>query len=154
MPEKKYINYSSALNKAMYLCSKSEKCISDIRKKLYDWRAKPEDHEKIIKELTDQKYIDEQRYADYYVRDKFKFNQWGRIKIRAMLFQKRIPEAIVNRAIDQIDEEAYLKMLKNVIAKKQKTLKEKDANKQRNKLIQFASSRGFEPDLIFKHLII
>ena len=144
----KYISYKKALERAMYICSKAEKCKFDIRKKLYDWKSKPDHHEKIIAELMKQKYIDENRYTNYYVRDKFKFNKWGKIKIRSMLFQKHLPEKIINEAIKQIDDEEYLEMLKNVINQKLKSLKEKDPNKQKSKLIRFATSRGFEPSLI------
>ncbi len=148
--EQKYINYKKALNKAMYLCSKSEKCKSDIQKKLFDWKANPLEHEKIIKYLEKNKYIDEERYVKFYVNDKFKYNKWGKIKIRTMLFQKKIPEKFINEALSKINNENYLEMLKNVINKKEKSLKETDPYKLRNKLLQFASSRGFEPDIIMK----
>ena len=136
----------------MYLCSKSEKCRSDIIKKLYDWQSNPNDHEKILSELEEQKYIDEERYAGYFVRDKFRFNKWGRIKIKAMLFQKQIPEKYIQSALSQIDEGEYVEMLKNVIDQKRKSLREDNYNKEKTKLIQFASGRGFEPNLIFKVL--
>ena len=136
----------------MYLCSRAEKCKSDIRKKLYDWKADPKEYEKIIKELETQKFIDEKRYTNYYVKDKFMFNKWGKIKIRTMLFQKQIPEQIIDEAIVQINDEDYLEMLKKLINQKQKSIKETDANKKKSKLLRYASSRGFEPHLIFKIL--
>ena len=71
-----------------------------------------------------------------------------------MLYQKQIPEKLIEEALAQIEEETYLEMLKNVIEQKQKFLKEADLNKKKTKLIQFASSRGFEPNLIFKVLEI
>lgn len=148
----KFISYKKAQDRAMYICSKAEKCKSDIRKKLYDWKSNPEHHEKIIAELVKQQYIDEERYTNYYVRDKFKFNKWGKIKIRSMLFQKQLPEQIIDEALNQIDGKEYLEMLKSVIKQKLKSLKEKDPNKKKSKLIQFASSRGFEPGLILNIL--
>ncbi|MCF6364801.1 MAG: RecX family transcriptional regulator [Bacteroidales bacterium] len=147
-----YISYKKALNKAMYFCSKAEKCKSDISKKLYDWKAKPDEHEKIISELEKQKFIDEKRYANFYVKDKIKFNNWGKIKIKTMLFQKQIPEKIIAEAISEIKQEEYLEMLKNVIKEKREKLKEKDPYKEKTKLLRFASSRGFEPNIIIKLL--
>lgn len=148
--KQKYITYKKALNKAMYLCSKAEKCKSDIRKKMYDWKVKPEEHEKIIAELIKQKYIDEERYTQLYVRDKFKFNKWGKIKIRAMLFQKQISEKTIDNALTKIKQEEYFEMLKNVINQKEKQLKEIDAYKKKTKLLQFLSSKGFEPNFIMQ----
>ena len=150
--KQKYISYQKALNRAMYLCSRGEKCKSDIRKKLYDWKAKPEEYDKIIKELEKQQFIDEKRYTSYYVKDKFRFNKWGRIKIKAMLFQKQIPEKLIFEALNQIKEEDYLEMLTNVIKAKQKQINEPDPYKKKTKLLQFASGRGFEPSLILQVL--
>jgi len=147
-----YITYEKALKKAMYVCSKAEKCKSDIRKKLYDWKAKPEEHDILIKHLEEQQFIDETRYVRFYVKDKFTFNRWGRIKIKMMLFQKQIPEKLVDEAISNITSEEYYEMLKNVIKQKEKQLKETDAYKKKNKLLQFALSRGFETNLILQIL--
>ncbi len=148
----KYIPYQKALNKAMYLCGKAEKCKADIRKKLYDWKANPSEYDKIISELEKQKFIDEKRYAKYYVRDKFEFNKWGKIKIRTMLFQKSIPEKIINEALSEIPEKKYIETLKYLLNQKKKSIKDEDKYKQKQKLIRFAASRGFEPDLILRIL--
>ena len=150
--KQKYIPYQKALNKAMYLCSKSEKCKSDIRKKLYDWKTKPEEHNKIIDELEKQEFINEERYANFYVRDKFKFNKWGKLKIKAMLFQKQIPEKIIEEALSKIKHEDYIEMLKNVIFQKKESIKEKESNAMNNKLLRFASGKGFEPHFILQIL--
>ena len=154
MKKQKHISYEKALKKSMYLCGKAEKCKSDIRKKLFDWKAKPDDHPKVIKELERLKFIDEERYTSFYVRDKFRFNKWGRIKIKSMLFQKQIPEKLIVLALTEIKEDEYIEMLKNVINQKSKHLKETDPYKLKSRLLHFAGSRGFEADLILKVLAI
>jgi len=150
--QQKYITYQKALNKAMYLCSKTEKCKSDIRKKLYDWKANPDEHDKIIQQLEDQKFIDEERFVKYYVRDKFKFNKWGKIKIRTMLFKKQIPESLIINELKQISEEKYKETLEYLIKQKQKSIKDTEPYKIKTKLLRFAVSKGFEPDLILSIL--
>jgi regulatory protein len=134
----------------MYLCSKSEKCISDIKQKLYSWNSKPEHHGKVLEELLRQNFIDEKRFASYYVKDKFRFNKWGKIKIRSQLLYKKIPESLIENALNQITDDEYLEMLKNVINIKRKQLKETDLFSLKNKLLRYASSKGFELDLILK----
>jgi len=148
--QQKQITYEKALSKAMYLCSKAEKCKADIRKKLYDWKANPIEHDKIISELEKQQFIDEERFANFYVRDKFKFNNWGKIKIKAMLFQKQIPEKLINEAISQISDTEYINTLKQLLTNKEKQIKETNIYKKKNKLLQFATSKGFEPNLILQ----
>ncbi|RLD53381.1 MAG: RecX family transcriptional regulator [Bacteroidetes bacterium] len=146
------MTYQKALNKAMYLCSKTEKCKSDIRKKLYDWKANPDEHDKIIQQLEDQKFIDEERFVKYYVRDKFEFNKWGKIKIRTMLFKKQIPESLIINELKQISEEKYKETLEYLIKQKQKSIKDTEPYKIKTKLLRFAASKGFEPDLILSIL--
>ena len=132
----------------MFLCSKSEKCKSDIIKKLFDWKAKPDDHIKITEKLIKEKFIDEERFVRFYVNDKFNFNKWGKIKIRTMLRLKKVPNVLIDKELAKIGEEEYLEMLKNVINQKRKNLKETDPYKQKTRLLRFAAGRGFEPDII------
>lgn len=150
--QQKQITYEKALGKAMYLCSKVEKCKSEIRKKLYDWKLNPDKHEKLIKELENQQFIDEERFANFYAKDKFTFNKWGKIKIKAMLYQKQIPEKFIDKAISNINNKEYYETLKKLLKQKEKTVKEEDVYKIKQKLIQFAANKGFELDLILQIL--
>ena len=87
---KKNITLKDALSKAQALCAKQEKCEFDIRKKLYDWKLDVKEHDKVINELKKDKYIDDQRYAIFFAKDKFNFGKWGKIKIEFALKQKCI----------------------------------------------------------------
>lgn len=150
--KQEYITYEKALKKAMYLCSKAEKCKSDIQKKLFDWKANPLEYDKIIKHLEEQQFIDEKRYVQFYVKDKFSFNKWGKIKIRMMLFQKQVPEKFIDEALNNLNTEEYIETLKNIVAQKEKYLKEDDIYKKKNKLLKFAVGKGFEPNLVLQLL--
>jgi regulatory protein len=140
--------YEKALNDAMFICSKTEKCTSDIIKKLQEKNTTPGDIEKVIKYLKENRYLDDLRYTKLYATDKFKFNKWGKIKIRAMLIQKQISEKMIAEALSGIDETDYVKMLKNVIKAKEKTLKDNNPFTKKSKLFRHAASKGFEPSLI------
>lgn len=144
------LTYKSALSKVQYLCSKEEKCCSDIRKKLQSWHLASEDLNRIIQSLVADKFIDETRYTGFYVRDKFRFNKWGKIKIAYQLKQKQIPEAIVLNALDEISQQEYENRLFEILHKKMKTMREKVPCKLKSKLYRFAKSKGFESDLILK----
>lgn len=144
--------YGQALSKAMALCSKSEKCISDIQQKLNDWGVEPADAQKIIKTLIAEKFIDEERYVRFFVRDKFVFNQWGKVKIAFMLKSKKVPAALVEEALRGIDDEAYLDLLVKLLGDKSKKTKFVNEYDRKGKLVRFAQSRGFEFDTIEKAL--
>ncbi len=144
--------YGQALSKAMALCSKSEKCVSDIQQKLNDWGVEPADAQKIIKTLIAEKFIDEERYVRFFVRDKFVFNQWGKVKIAFMLKSKKVPAALVGEALRGIDDEAYLDLLVKLLEDKSKKTKFVNEYDRKGKLVRFAQSRGFEFDTIEKAL--
>ena len=79
-----------ALHRAAALCSSAEHCTADIREKLARWGVTEADSRTIIDRLVQERFIDEQRYAVAFVKDKFRFSGWGRIKMRYALQQKRI----------------------------------------------------------------
>jgi regulatory protein len=145
----KSISIKEAIVKAQNICAEQEKCEYDIRKKLYDWKLPVTDHDVIIESLLKDKFIDEKRYAQFYVKDKFYFNKWGKIKIEYALKQKNISSENIKNALDEIPEIDYHNLLENELIKKIKTLKDKDEYTIKSKLIRFAISRGFENGKVF-----
>ena len=141
-----------AYSRATALCSKSEKCMSDVRKKLFDWHVEQEDHDDVINSLVDNKYINEERFATYYVRDKYRFNGWGKIKIRHHLSQKQIPSYLIDEAMLEIDSEVYGEKLQHALSIKNRSIKTEDNYERRHKLMRFAAGRGFSLDEINKAL--
>ncbi len=150
--QKKEISAQSALSKVMFICSRQEKCCSDIRKKLRDWNLSYDDQDEIIQTLIDEKFINEERYTNFYVRDKFRFNKWGKIKISHHLKQKQIPDHLIENALDQINEEDYKESLDDILSHKIKSIKEDDPYQLRAKLYRFAQSRGFESHLALQFI--
>ena len=141
-----------AYSRASALCSKSEKCMSDIRKKLFDWHVELEEHDAVIDALVENKYIDEERFATYFVRDKHRFNGWGRVKIRHHLSQKKIPSYLIEQAFEEIKESAYMEMLSHALEVKNRSVKAENTYERRVKLMRFAAGRGYTPDEISKAL--
>ena len=132
---------TKSLTKAMRYCSKAEHCVDDVRQKLWAWKVPTEEHDDIINTLIDNNFINEQRYANAFVKDKFRFNHWGRIKISIMLRAKKIDAAIIDDALSSIDEDEYLDTLRNLISRW-------SAETDQQKLMRKAVSRGFEPNLV------
>jgi regulatory protein len=141
-----------ALSKCMALCSKSEKCIADIRKKLLNWQLPDDETQIIIDTLIDEKFIDEQRFAESFVRDKFRFNHWGKIKITYHLKAKGISSPDIARAMQEIDDEVYFNTLKELLAQKSRSVKGDNSYERKAKLTRFAQGRGFDYEIINKAL--
>jgi len=146
------MNYQEALSYTMDLCSRQEKCNSEIREKLQKFKLPGAQVEKVLQSLKKEGFIDESRYAGMFVRDKLRFNRWGRIKIRYMLVAKQIPEKVIRDALDGIDDHHYLEILKEELTKKRRQIKENNPFQLRTKLARFGQQRGFESGLIFQVL--
>ncbi len=143
---------AEALHRAAALCSTTEHCTADICEKLTRWGISANDSRTIIERLVSERFIDESRYAVAFVKDKFRFAGWGRIKIRYALQQKRINNSDIVEALTTIDEEQYLDRLASLLQDKNKTIHDDNPESRKAKLCRFAASRGFETDLIFRQL--
>ena len=138
------------LNKAATYASRCEHCESEVREKLLIWGGTSEETDEIIAYLIEERYIDNQRYANSYAKDKFRFNHWGKYKISIMLRSKDIDSEIIEEALGQIDEEEYLEKLQQILKDKLRSLKYSSEYEKKGKLFKFAQSRGFESDAISK----
>lgn len=133
-------------------CSTSEQCLSDIEAKLGRYDLTEEERTRILRHLVEEKYIDDRRYAEAFVRDKYRFNKWGRIKIAQGLRMKNIDSETISTALEAIDEEEYLEILGDLIKAKRKSTKGRSDYEVNAKLCRFATGRGFEYEAIKKCL--
>jgi regulatory protein len=121
-----------------------------VIEKLQKWGVNPNDCEKIIEYLKSEKFVDEQRYCRFFVKDKFRFNLWGKNKIAYMLSVKNLPKEFIAEALEQIDYEEYIAALSAMLHSKAKSIKTADLYQKNAKLYRFAQSKGFENEAIRK----
>ncbi|MDC1105354.1 regulatory protein RecX [Prolixibacteraceae bacterium] len=141
-----------ALSKVAALCSKAEKCVYDIEKKLVLWGLEQDDIDAIIARLIEEKFIDQERFVRYYLKDKLTFNGWGKQKVWFNLQQKRIPSDLFDRLWEEIDKEQYNEQLLMLLHKKRKSIKSDNPWEEKQKLMRYAASRGFQIDDIYRAL--
>lgn len=135
------------------LCSRKEICSSDLIQKLQKYEATEEQVEIVMDRLIQERYVDDARYAQFYVRDKYRFNRWGRDKLVYGLRSKRIDSRHITLALEEIDVELYEQNLVDILVTKAKSLKkDEDQFLKKQKLIRFARGRGFEMELIIRKL--
>jgi regulatory protein len=139
----KYWTDDEGLENMKKYCVEQDRCQSEVRSKLIDHQIYGERTEGIIADLISEGYIDEQRFADSYTRGKFRMNHWGKTKIKQGLKLKQISEYCIKRAFKEIDDEVYLETLSNLLKKKVSSISGNTYQKKQ-KLIQYALSKGFE----------
>ncbi len=148
--EEKTVNEIQARMAA--LCSRSEQCSPDIRKKIIAAGISSDDAEDIIQKLKDEKFIDDERYVSAYTSEKFRINQWGRVKMRYYLHMKGLSDSLIQKGLESLDEEKYHKVLVQLMKKKARSVKKKNPYEKMGQVIRFAQNRGFEPELIHRYL--
>lgn len=140
------------LSKLTTLCAKSEHCQHDMLEKMRRWEVDDATQARVMEYLVREKYVDDARYARFFINDKVKFNRWGKQKVAQALRMKGISETIYAPLLDDVEEDTYLDTLRPMIEAKRRTVKGRNEYEIRGKLIRFALSRGFGMDLIMKVL--
>ena len=145
---KKEMTEQEAYLQLAALCAQAEHCQQEMRDKMRRWEMVPEVQERVIARLVKERYIDDERYARAFVKDKIRYNKWGRRKVQQGLWTKRIDDDIQQRVLDEIDDEEYLAVLKPLLAQKRKSIKAQSDYELNQKLVRFALGRGFTFDII------
>ena len=145
------LTYDQALNRAASLCSQSERCPGDIFTKAQSWGLTEPEAARLVGYLTSEGFLDEARFALAFVSDKFRFEQWGRVKISYALRAKGIDDSLIDEAIDEkIDPDDYLATCADLLSKKMRSLDLPLSLADRARLLRFAAQRGFESYIISK----
>jgi len=143
-----YLDKKQALAKAESFCVYQERSQKEMRTKLLDWGIRGDELEEIITDLIINNFLNEERFSKTYTSGKFNIKKWGRLKIKQGLKLKGVPDQLVQKALYSLDDEDYLKVLKQLAEKKEHGLTEKDKIKRRYKLISYLQGKGYERDLI------
>ena len=146
------LSQAEIYQKLMRYCAYQDRCSADIAQKIRLWGLGQEVLKDALEFLKEEGFIDDLRFAKSFVRGKFRSNKWGTAKIKEGLYAKRIPKAIIEEAILELQEENYEEQLRKLLLKKDGLLKEEDPYKRKQKLALYAQSKGYELDLIWKIL--
>jgi regulatory protein len=136
------------LEKARNYCAFQERSMLEIKTKLESWSASANSITKIILQLEQEGFLNEERMANVFAISKLRQNKWGKNKIIFALRQKQVPDLYIQQAINSIDDDEYLNTLKTVISKKKTT--ESNSFKEQAKLVTYAMQKGFQSSLAWE----
>ena len=136
------------------VCAQSEHCEQEMRDKMKRWEIDADAQDRVIDRLVKERYIDNERYARAFVKDKIHYNKWGRRKVQQALWMKRISDDIQQQVLDEIDEKEYLNVLVPLLKQKRRTIKANNDYELNQKLVRFALSRGFDFGIIRQCLTV
>ena len=130
------------------LCAQAEHCQYEMLEKMRRWELDDEAQARVMQRLVSERYVDDERYARAFVKDKVRYNKWGRRKVEQALWQKHIDEDIRQQMLDEIDDEEYISVLRPLLKQKRRSTKAANDYLLKQKLMRFALGRGFTFDII------
>ena len=68
-------------SKLEYYCAYQERCYKEVDEKLYSFAATPDEKEEILTYLIENNFINEERFAQSFVRGKHNYKFWGKNRI-------------------------------------------------------------------------
>jgi len=121
-------------------------------KEIYDYlgkkKLKDKEKEKIIKNLKEEKLIDDLEFARWFLEQRQTFRPKGSYALRQELRQKGINEEIIDRVLPGKKEE--LKLAKKALAKAEKKYASFWGREKKEKLIAYLRRRGFSWEVVKK----
>ena len=145
---KKYLTKEQALQKLKHYCAYQERCHSEVKDKLYKLGVWKKEHDEIMATLIEENYLNEERFAIAFAGGKFRVKQWGRVKIKYELKQKQVSEYCIKKALKQIEEGDYLKVLNKLAKEKYASLKREQYLVRKKKTMNFLIGKGYEIELV------
>ena len=141
-------NVKQAFSRLASLCARREYCQHDMQEKMRQWGVPEEEQAQVMQQLTEGRYVDDERFARAFVDDKVRYGKWGRRKIEQALWMKRIDEGIAGSVLDEVDDEEYLAVLRPQVKQKLSTTHAASDYELRMKVTKWAIGRGYTMDLI------
>jgi regulatory protein len=148
--KQKPLSPDEALQKMERFCAYRERCPKEVRSKLAEFGLAPADAEQIYQVLQDDKFFNEERFAMAFAGGKFRYNYWGRVRIRQELKMRGIQPSLISQALESIDPEEYEALIQKLLDKKREQYAQDD--KAREKTAASLIRAGFEMELVFRFL--
>ena len=133
-----------ALATLMRLAARSEKSSGDALRLMQNWGIDPSARQGVLQRLINDKFIDDRRYAEAFVRDKMRFSGWGVFKLRAALRNKGISTDIVEDVLRMLDSNNMTDRLRERLERKMRTTKYTTRYDLKSKLMRYGASLGYD----------
>ena len=102
----------------------------------------------MVARLVRERFIDDSRYAEAFVREKVRLSGWGEYKIRTALQRKGIRREVIEEALRQINRDEAGKRLAERLARKMRTVRYASPYDLKTKLIRYGLSLGYDYETV------
>lgn len=149
------INFSDQdkviIDKIQSYCLYQDRCIKEVKNKLFSLKVNDDLGQKIINHLIDNDYLNEERFVKLFIQGKLRIKKWGKIKLKYELKIRGINNNIIDAHIKNISEDEYISYFDEFSSAKIKFLKG-TLDKKKRSFINYFTYRGWENQLIYQKL--
>lgn len=144
--ERKTKSAAEALQSLMRLCARGERSTGDAMRLMRTWGVPEGERQAVVDRLVAQRFIDNSRYAELYVREKSRLSGWGARKIAMQLRTKGVEKEVIAEALATIDRDEQSDRLAEKLRRKMRTTKAQSDYEMRGKLLRYALGLGYDYD--------
>ncbi len=144
--ERKTKSAAEALQSLMRLCARGERSTGDAMRLMRTWGVPEGERQAVVDRLVAQRFIDNSRYAELYVREKSRLSGWGARKIAMQLRTKGVEKEVIAEALATIDSDEQGDRLVEKLRRKMRTTKAQSDYEMRGKLLRYALGLGYDYD--------
>lgn len=141
-----------AYKKLARYCAYQERCHREVELKLQAYKLTSIERQEVVTRLIADNFLNEERFAIAFVRDKFNLQKWGKERIKRELKQRRISAYLMRKALGEIDAEEYVQVFEDLVQKKLELLESESTLKKKKKLMDYLIRKGYEYDRIYNIL--
>ncbi len=140
------LSNEAALIKLKNYCAYQERAQQEVTQKLADLGVYGDRADAIIAELIQENFLNEERFAIAFAGGRYRIKEWGKIRIRIELQQRRVSDYSIRRALEFVDKEGnYKETLCNLLQRKSADYEGRTAQ-----LADVALRRGWESELVWQ----
>ena len=136
-----------------HYCAYRERCHKEVHLKLKEMRMIPDAIDLIVHDLITHNYLNETRFAQAFVRGKFRIKKWGKNRLLRELKLRDISQYNIKIALKEISESDYLSTFHELSDKRWQQLNGEDnLQKKKKKFADYLLYRGWESNLIWEKI--
>ncbi len=150
---RKVLSREEVLEKLRHYCAYQERSRLQVERKMKQLGSEEGDLTFLVEKLTEENFLNEERFVKQFVRSRAAAKGWGPRKITVAIQRETGSGYSDEIQSDDASMKKALQKLERDLLKKHETLKSKGEPRLKEKLLAFCLSRGFDFDTSMKLIL-
>lgn len=144
----------TALEYALKLLGFRARTEKELRERLVGKKYEPNNIDDVLAKLTKINLVNDQKFAENYVRDKLSISRRGPRRIYFELIRRGVTKDIADHATKAIQKDEELKTAQDLLQSRQRQWAKLEPLAKKRRAVGLLSRRGFSPQTIHQLIFI